>query len=47
MRSFDWDRNIPISKYPLAVVYHPSEPGLYKHINFALVGLVGCLTGIS
>jgi hypothetical protein len=47
MRALDWDKNNPISKFPLAIAYHPSGAGLHAHINFAWVGFVGSLTGVS
>jgi hypothetical protein len=47
MRALDWDAMFPISKYPSAVSYLPSNLSLHPHTNFAWVGFVGSLTGIS
>ena len=47
MRALDWDANFPISKYPVATSYLPSDPSLHPHTSFAWVGFVGALTGIS
>lgn len=47
LRSLDWDAGSPISKYPLISIYHPSTKGENVHANFAWVGFVGLLTGMS
>lgn len=47
VRSLDWDAKNPISKYPIIIVYHPSTKGENMHANFAWVGFVGSLTGMS
>lgn len=47
LRSLDWDAASPISKYPLIAIYHPSTKGENMHANFAWVGFVGVLTGMS
>lgn len=47
MRALDWDAANPINKYPIALVYHPTGAGLNKHVNFAWIGFVGSLTGVS
>jgi hypothetical protein len=26
MRALDWDYKNPMSKYPIAIIYHPSNP---------------------
>lgn len=43
----DWDYQNPISKFPVAIFYHPSDPKLHVHVNFAWAGFIGSLTGIS
>ena len=47
MRALDWDAQNPISKYPIAIIYHPSNKSWHTHANFAWVGFVGSLTGMS
>ncbi len=47
MRALDWDSNIPISKYPLITIYHPSNTSQHVHANIGWVGLIGSLTGTS
>jgi hypothetical protein len=47
VRALDWDYQNPISKNPIAIFYHPSDPKLHVHANFAWTGFVGSLTGIS
>lgn len=47
MRALDWDAQNPISKYPAAIIYHPSNKSWHPHVNFAWVGFVGSLTGFS
>lgn len=47
MRALDWDKNNPINQFPIAIVYHPSDESLHKHINVAWIGFVGSLTGVS
>ena len=47
VRSLDWDAGSPISRYPVIIVYHPSTKGENMHANFAWVGFVGSLTGMS
>ena len=47
MRSLDWDKDNPINKYPVAIVYLPTDPKLKAHVNVAWVGFVGSLTGVS
>jgi hypothetical protein len=47
VRALDWDYQNPISKYPTAIIYHPSDPKLHVHANFAWTGFIGSLTGIS
>lgn len=47
IRSLDWDSDNPIRKFPLVVVYHPSDPKLHVHANFGWAGFVGSMTGIS
>jgi hypothetical protein len=47
MRALDWDANAPISKFPIVTVYHPSNKKWFNHANFAWVGFVGSLTGMS
>jgi hypothetical protein len=47
MRALDWDASNPISKFPLLTVYHPSNKAWNTHANFAWVGFVGSLTGLS
>jgi isopenicillin-N N-acyltransferase-like protein len=47
MRALDWDSKNPISKFPVVTIYHPSNKALHTHANFAWVGFVGSLTGMS
>lgn len=47
MRALDWDAQNPMNKYPIAVIYHPSNKSWYPHVNFAWAGFVGSLTGFS
>ena len=47
VRSLDWDYKNPISKYPVMIVYHPSDPKLHAHANFGWAGFVGSMTGVS
>lgn len=47
MRALDWDSKNPISKFPVVAIYHPSDKKLQAHANFAWVGFVGSLTGMS
>lgn len=47
VRSLDWDAGNPISKFPIIVVYHPSDPNLIVHANIGWIGFVGVLTGMS
>lgn len=47
MRALDWSSDCPISRYPIAVSYFPSDSSLHPHVNLAWVGFVGSLTGIS
>jgi hypothetical protein len=47
IRSLDWDYNNPIRKFPIVTIYHPSDPKLHVHANFAWAGFVGSMTGIS
>jgi hypothetical protein len=47
VRALDWDYKNPISKYPVVIIYHPSDPKLHVHANFAWAGFIGSLTGIS
>ncbi len=47
MRALDWDYQNPISKYPIATIYHPSNKSWNPHVNLAWVGFVGSLTGMS
>lgn len=47
MRALDWDYKNPLNKYPIAVIYHPSNKAWQTHANFAWVGFVGSLTGMS
>jgi len=47
VRALDWDSQNPISKFPVAIIYHPSDPKLHVHANFGWTGFVGSMTGIS
>jgi len=47
VRALDWDYKNPISKLPIVTVYHPSNPKWHTHANFAWVGFVGSMTGMS
>ena len=47
LRALDWDFKNPISKYPVVIVYHPSDSKLVTHANFGWAGFVGSMTGIS
>jgi hypothetical protein len=47
MRALDWDAENPINKFPIVVVYHPSESNTQMHANIGYVGLIGVLTGMS
>jgi len=47
VRALDWDYKNPISKFPIAIIYHPSDPKLHVHANFGWTGFVGSMTGIS
>ena len=47
MRALDWDAANPINKYPIITVYQPSDKKLHKHANFAWIGFIGSLTGVS
>jgi isopenicillin-N N-acyltransferase-like protein len=47
VRALDWDYKNPISKLPIVTIYHPSNPNWQTHANFAWVGFVGSMTGMS
>jgi hypothetical protein len=47
VRALDWDAKNTISKYPLVTIYHPSNPEWNTHANFAWIGLIGSMTGMS
>ena len=47
VRALDWDSKNPISKFPMAIIYHPSDPKLHVHANFGWAGFIGSMTGIS
>ena len=47
VRGLDWDSSMPISKNPVLIVYHPSDPKLNVHGNFAWGGFIGSMTGVS
>lgn len=47
MRSLDWDNKNPINEFPVAIVYQPVGEGFHPHVNFAWVGFIGSMTGVS
>jgi hypothetical protein len=47
MRALDWDANNTINRYPMVIIYHPSDKKLQTHANFAWAGFIGSLTGMS
>lgn len=49
VRALDWDFDGPYRKYPLAVVYHPSDKQKYGNswMNIGFVGWAGVLSGVN
>jgi len=47
LRALDWEEHSPISTWPIAAVYHSTEPGSVPFANIAWAGFLGSLTGYS
>ena len=47
LRALDWDRNNPINKFPIFLVYDLEEKGSKPFVNVGWAGFVGSITGFS
>jgi isopenicillin-N N-acyltransferase-like protein len=48
LRALDWDFDGPYRKYPLAIIYHPSNPkDGNKWMNIGFMGWLGVISGVN